>query len=240
MKIAVITDVHANLPALEAALHAIRTEGCDVIFHVGDAIAIGPYPAECVDLMEKTPNLKCVKGNHELYFVNGLPKSQPEWMGDGEFQHQLWTHEQLGEQRKSIISQWPMVFEYDIDGSKITFVHYGLTPAGNDFAGVVRNPGSSDLDDLFGEQKGKFIFFGHDHAVSDIQGKARYINAGSLGCHPKAIARYIIARFEDGLVDIQHHSAVYDDIDLFRTFEDRNVPDREFLYKVFFGRRFGI
>ena len=104
MKIAVITDVHANLPALEAVLGAIQVEECDAIFHVGDAIAIGPYPAECLDLMQRTPNLHCVAGNHDLYFVDGLPAPQPEWMSNGEVDHQRWTHQQVGEKRKSFIS----------------------------------------------------------------------------------------------------------------------------------------
>jgi predicted phosphodiesterase len=89
------------------------------------------------------------------------------------------------------------------------------------------------------EQKGKIIFFGHDHASSDIQGKVRYINPGSLGCNSTAIARFTIAKYQDGLVGIQHHSVTYDDKELFRTFEDRNVPEREFIYKAFFGGRFG-
>ena len=49
MKIAVLTDAHGNLPALEAALAAIRVMGCDVVYHTGDAVGIGPYPAECVE-----------------------------------------------------------------------------------------------------------------------------------------------------------------------------------------------
>ena len=51
MKIAVLTDVHGNLPALQATLRGIRREGCDAIFHTGDSIGIGPYPAECLDLI---------------------------------------------------------------------------------------------------------------------------------------------------------------------------------------------
>ena len=238
MKIAVIADAHANLPALEAALSAINAEACDSIFHLGDAIAIGPYPAECVDLIQSTPNLKCVSGNHELYFVNGLPKPQPNWMSDGEVQHQLWTHKQVGEHRKSIISQWPMILENVIDGSKTVFIHYGLTPGGEDFIGIVHNPSDGDLDTIFAERKAQIIFFGHDHSASDIKGKARYINPGSLGCCPTALARYTIAKYEDGAVDIQHHSIAYDDKDLFNTFEKRDVPEREFIYKAFFGSRF--
>jgi predicted phosphodiesterase len=73
MKIAVITDAHANLPALKAALSSIKEEGCEKIYHVGDAIAIGPYPAETVDLIFETKNIKCVVGNHELYYLKGFP-----------------------------------------------------------------------------------------------------------------------------------------------------------------------
>ena len=46
MKIAVLTDVHGNLPALQIAMRAIRRERCDAVFHTGDAIGIGPFPAE--------------------------------------------------------------------------------------------------------------------------------------------------------------------------------------------------
>lgn len=238
MKIAVITDVHANFPALEAALKAIQAEDCDLIFHVGDAIAIGPYPAECVDLLQSTSKLKCVKGNHELYFVNGLPNPQPKWMSDGEVQHQLWTHKQLGEERKSLISEWPMALEEVLAGTKTIFQHYGLAAGGNDFEGVVRNPGGSDLDQIFRGRPGALFFFGHDHAPSDVQGKARYINPGSLGCCPEAVARYAVARYGDGLVDIRHCCIAYDDRDLFKTFEEREVPERAFIYKAFFGGRF--
>lgn len=45
-RIVIITDVHANLPALEAALAAIRADGATAIYHIGDAIGIGPFPAE--------------------------------------------------------------------------------------------------------------------------------------------------------------------------------------------------
>lgn len=240
MKIAVITDVHANLPALEAVLGAIRAEQCDAIFHVGDAIAIGPYPAECLDLLQKTPNLHCVAGNHDLYFVDGLPTPQPNWMSDGEAEHQLWTHKQLGEQRKAVISRWPLIHKDVFEGVNAVFVHYGFSGSGKDFAGVVRNPKETDLDHMFAEHEADLVFFGHDHSPSDMKGKARYINPGSLGCCSQASARYTIAEFVDGQVDIQHCSVLYDDKELHEAFEERKVPERGFIYKVFFGGRFGV
>jgi predicted phosphodiesterase len=58
MRIVVMTDSHANLPALQAALKDIRGNGYDVIVHTGDAVAIGPYPAECLDLLFNTRDLR--------------------------------------------------------------------------------------------------------------------------------------------------------------------------------------
>ena len=55
MKIAVLTDVHGNLPALQAALSVLRREDADAIFHTGDAIGIGPFPAECLELLLARP-----------------------------------------------------------------------------------------------------------------------------------------------------------------------------------------
>lgn len=239
MKIAIITDAHANLPALKAALSAIDATECDAIFHVGDAIAIGPYPAECIDLMYNVSNLICVTGNHDLYFVNGLPTPQPNWMSDGEVQHQLWTHQQLGEQRKSLISQWPLIYNDTFQGVKTVFVHYGFIGSRTDFVRVVRNPNDADMDDMFAEHAAELIFFGHDHSPSDIKGKARYINPGSLGCCSQEVARYTIAEFVADRVDIRHYEVSYDDKELMEAFEDRKVPERDFIYKVFFGGRFG-
>lgn len=60
MKLVVFSDVHANLPALEAALERIRYEGYDLLLHLGDAIGIGPQPAECLELLLQTPNIRFV------------------------------------------------------------------------------------------------------------------------------------------------------------------------------------
>jgi predicted phosphodiesterase len=95
MKVAVLTDVHANLPALRAVLGQLEQEGFDLLVHLGDAIAIGPFPAECLDLLLNVPNVRCVMGNHDEYFVHGLPQPQPAWMSDGEVEHQHWTHRQM-------------------------------------------------------------------------------------------------------------------------------------------------
>ena len=71
MKIAAFSDVHGNLPALEAALAAIQAEGCEVIVHCGDAFVGGPHPEACLDRLLATPNLYLLMGNHDAWFADG-------------------------------------------------------------------------------------------------------------------------------------------------------------------------
>jgi predicted phosphodiesterase len=235
MKFAVITDVHANLPALEAALAAIEREGCDAVYHTGDAIAIGPYPAETLDLLLNTPGMRFVMGNHDEWFAHHLPEPQPAWMSNGEVAHQRWTHTQLDPALRPLIAQWPFVIEASFDGVPLTFLHYGLTKDRRAFAAPVPTPSPAALDALFSRESGSVICYGHTHRRSDISGRARYINPGALGCHP-ATARFVTLTIADGACHVAHHAAPYDSAPVFHAFEHRQVPERAFIMRTFFAR----
>jgi len=238
IKIAVMSDTHANLPALQVAVAAIRAEGYDAIYHLGDAIAIGPQPAECVELLLETPNVMCLMGNHETYFTSGLPQPQPAWMSDGEVEHQHWTNKQLGAEVRQAMASWPYLLEREIEGVRTALMHYALEPSGRKFRPIVRGPGVADLDRLFEAHEAEVVFYGHDHRVADVQGRARYVNPGSLGCQATPVACYCLVEFRAGRCQVQSRAVAYDDTTLFRAFEQRRVPDRAFLYQAFFGGRF--
>ena len=65
MRIAVISDVHSNLQALQAVLGAIDTERVDEIWCLGDIVGYGPRPNECCALVREWATL-CLAGNHDL------------------------------------------------------------------------------------------------------------------------------------------------------------------------------
>ena len=67
MKIVVFTDTHANLPALKAMAREIKREGYDAAFHTGDAVGIGPWPAETIELLGEMPRLSLLTGNHDAW-----------------------------------------------------------------------------------------------------------------------------------------------------------------------------
>ena len=95
-----------------------------------------------------------------------------------------------------------------------------------------------DLDRVFEYQAGQLIFYGHDHQSADSPGRARYVNPGSLGCCDEAVGRYCTVEFSRGSIKLRHCRAAYEDGELFAAFEQRTVPEREFIYRVFFGERF--
>lgn len=238
MKIVVITDVHANLPALEAALSTIRAEGYDLLVHTGDAIAIGPYPAETLDVLLSTPNIRFTKGNHDQWFAEGLPNPIPEWMGPGEMEHQAWTHAQIDPSLRSVLADWPMIVQEEFDGLEMALMHYMLDETNTGFERVLRDPTLAELEDLFHPYQVPLLFYGHTHIFLDKQGDTHYINPGSLGCFSQPVARYTVVEIKNGTYQIEHRAVEYDDQELWKTFEQRKVPEREFLYGAFFGGRF--
>ena len=63
-EIAVLSDVHSNLEAFTATLHAIKQLGVTRIYSLGDTVGYGPDPVECTELAEKNCAVR-VMGNHE-------------------------------------------------------------------------------------------------------------------------------------------------------------------------------
>ena len=145
-RIAVITDVHANLPALDAALAAIRADGPDAVYHTGDAIGIGPFPAEVLDRLLHEPGLRPVMGNHDGWFAFGLPDPRPPWMSEGELAHQRWTHAQLDPALGPVVAAWPWVIEEEVGGMPVAFLHYALDGTGRGFVDPIPASDAAALD----------------------------------------------------------------------------------------------
>src|SRR5262245_50679393 len=72
MRVAVISDIHANLPALEATADAIDREGVDQIWCLGDLVGYGPHPNECCAWAQEHAAV-CLSGNHDLGVIGTLP-----------------------------------------------------------------------------------------------------------------------------------------------------------------------
>ena len=79
MRIGLLSDVHANLFALRAAVARLRAEGVDAWVCAGDLVGYGAHPNECVEtIAELEPT--CVAGNHELMLLEALPDTRAGWL----------------------------------------------------------------------------------------------------------------------------------------------------------------
>jgi predicted phosphodiesterase len=74
MRAAVFSDIHANLPALEAVLGDIEDAGMDELWCLGDVIGYGASPNECVELVREHCEA-CLVGNHDLAALGRLDTS---------------------------------------------------------------------------------------------------------------------------------------------------------------------
>ena len=177
MRLAVLTDVHANLPALQAVLAAIADEGCDAIIHTGDAIGLGPHPAECLDLLLASGAVLLL-GNHDAHFAFG--EADRPYDADG-LAHHRWTQDQLDPALREVVAAWPweLWIPREIAGQWLLFTHYGRT--GGRFVqpppmGVTTSV--AELDEVFDGTAAEVVFYGHDHGAFDGSGDRRYVNPG--------------------------------------------------------------
>ena len=79
MRVAVISDIHANLPALEATAEAIRHEEPDAVWCLGDVVGYGASPNECCS-WTAAHTAVCLAGNHDLGVLGTLDLS--DFAGD--------------------------------------------------------------------------------------------------------------------------------------------------------------
>jgi putative phosphoesterase len=234
MRLAIITDTHGNLPALQTALAAVDLFGVDLLVHTGDAIGIGPYPRECLELLTTRPATHCLMGNHDAWYAFGLPQPRPAWMGEGEWAHQQWTHAQIGDDFRTVVAAWPYSTRIDSPAGAVELLHFPRR-AENDFLLPNEAPKSAEAAGRLFATDARFLFYGHNHEPADLQGTTtRYINPGSLGCAPEPVARIaflVLHEYEQWKLTTS--IIRYDPTELLVEFDRRGVPERDFIRRVF-------
>jgi predicted phosphodiesterase len=234
MRLAVITDAHGNLPALQAALAAIDRFGVDLLVHTGDAIGIGPYPRECLEILMTRPATCCLLGNHDAWYAFGLPEPRPPWMGNGEWEHQQWTHTEVGSTLRPMVATWPYTALLDTPAGSIELLHFPLHPNG-DFIMPSAAPKTGEAADALFQSIARFVFYGHHHDPANlVSTKTRYLNPGALGCAPKPVARiaFLVVRGA-AQWELTISAIPYDPTALLVEFDKRGVPERDFIRRVF-------
>ena len=119
MRIAIISDIHANLAAFEAVLaHAGAAGRVDALWCLGDTVGYGPHPNECVALLRSYEH-RAVAGNHDLAACG---KMGTEDFNDAAAQAAQWTAEQLSTSSRAYLTELPLI----VTEGDFTLVHGSL------------------------------------------------------------------------------------------------------------------
>ena len=237
MKLGVITDIHNNLTALKAVMEKLKQTECDNIICCGDIIGIGPCPEETVQFMMQIPNLIAVRGNHEKYLLEGMPKEYPneENMGFEEMKHHKWEHSLLSAESIAFLEGLPYRADITCEDVNISVIHYCMKSDGHYI--YKANPTKDDLNAMFADVRSDIILYGHNHCRNICKGDKLYINVGSLGCpaQDKNLARGGILKIEKGHVEIQPIDIEYDINEVINLIDEINYPDADNIKKYFYG-----
>jgi len=102
MRALIISDIHANLTALEAILQ--EAKDFDATWCLGDLVGYGPDPNECIELIRTLPNLSCILGNHDSAVINQI---DPNSFNPEARMAIQWTKNELSKENKAFLSNLP-------------------------------------------------------------------------------------------------------------------------------------
>ena len=232
MKLGIITDLHGNLPALEAVLPHLRD--CDLLLCAGDFVNIGPWSEETVQLARTIPNLVAVRGNHENRILPNSPcrKKSPERQA-----HYAWTWSRLSEDSRQWLADLPGRRELTLEGRELSLQHYGLHD-GCHYLRILPDPDPETLKGLFPQGK-DIVVFGHDHAGTILRtAETLYLNCGALGCpsRERDLARAAILELGDQ-VKVTPLRIRYDVEPVIREIRRLKMPEWEEILQSFYGVR---
>ncbi len=247
MRIAVLSDIHGNIVALEAVLKDMELDGhFDYIIVSGDMFAFGPAPNEVFATLENLPNALFLLGNTDRYLLERTYPTQEEGKG---WQEKLlfsfrWTADHLIEPAYRFLETLPNT-QLIQDGHRQLLAVHGSPRS--DEEGLTLKTESHQLQEMSINPQVDILVCGHTHIPMDryIDG-IRVVNAGSVGLpfdkDPRACYTIIsnVAGNGNGSTQVELRRVVYDIGKAIDQFYTRNHPAADIsAYNLWSGRSIG-
>jgi putative phosphoesterase len=182
MRVAVITDVHGNLAALDATLEAIRRIDVDAIYCGGDLVGYGPYPNEvCARIQEL--RIPTIYGNYDYAIGRDLEDCGCAYVTqhDRELGQQsvAWTLEHTGREAKAFMRGLPFDLRFELSGKRVRLVH-GSPRKVNEY--LFEDKPAKTFERIAAGADCDVLVFGHTHKPWIHEyGGVLFVNCGSVG-----------------------------------------------------------
>ncbi len=217
MRIALISDIHGNLFALEAVLASLARAAVDQVVCLGDVVLFGPQPRAT---LAKIQTLGCpvVMGNTDAWALD--PQPHPIRNAESAFFNaiELWGAAQLTVADQADIRTFQSTVSLALDTETTLLCYHGSPKSYHDH--IVATTPNAQIDVLLGEQTARLLAGGHTHAqyVRRYQDKL-LLNPGSVGLPYETLAdgttrnppwaEYAIVEWQEGNLEVSLRRVPY-------------------------------
>jgi putative phosphoesterase len=234
VRVAVITDIHANQPALEATLSAIEAIGVDAAYCGGDLVGYGPHPNEVCDLIEQR-GIPTIHGNYDYAIARDLDDCGCAYVTphDRELGQRSveWTLANTDARSKAFMRALPFDLRFRLGDQRLRLVH-GSPRKVNEY--LFEDKPASLYERLAASADCDVLVFGHTHKPWIREyGGVLFVNCGSVG-KPKdgdPRAAFAILELVGGRVLASIERVLYDATAVAREVEAVGLPG-EFAVKL--------
>jgi predicted phosphodiesterase len=168
--VAIISDIHANLPALTAVLKDIDKLGIEECICLGDIVGYGAQPAECIELLQSRKLCPILRGNHDAYVA---ADEEPTNVSSETAEVIRWTRGRLTPDQRAWLGALPMTWT----GTDYEVVHASLHQP-EEWGYVLEHAAAAQH---FVHQSKPICFIGHSHQPKMfVEGKDRALEITSL------------------------------------------------------------
>lgn len=186
MKIAIFSDIHSNLEALEAAFEDLQHHEIDVIYCTGDLVGYASNPNEVISLLQQN-NVRCLLGNHDYACID--PRAVDDMVRNARLTID-YTRGVLLPEHLNFLKELPLF----INENGVWLTH-GLPP--DSYDEYVDSQSKNELMDAFASFNGNVAFVGHTHLVEIYEltenGKIEEPVFGGATFELNANSRYMIS-----------------------------------------------
>ncbi|TAJ45501.1 CHAD domain-containing protein [Methanofollis fontis] len=176
--IALIGDVHANLPALQAVLEDARSRGAVAVLDAGDAVGYGPFPEASVGALRQNA-VRSVAGNYDLQVLAGkgkkkrLPKDRQKRVA------MQWAYDNISKESRLYLGSLPAQRRFSVGERRILLCHG--SPESPDEYLDAETP-VFRLQEIAALADADIVVSGHAHRPSVREvGGVWFVNTGSVG-----------------------------------------------------------
>lgn len=255
-KIALISDVHANLEALRAVLTDIKNHNIKTIYSLGDVIGLGNHPSECLELILEN-NIINILGNAEEYVIFGADSfDYLKKHNIARYYNAIWTKEALTSDQICALRRMPHSIDLEIGNKKIALCHFPIDVR-YDYSGVWKYNGedvsyffetntpkdirfstnqtplliSANNDPLY---EGKIvneynsIIYGHYHFFKKhIENNISFYSLNGTGVAIDKQAMYYVLENNNNEIILTENRVDYDYLKLYYELDNTDYPNKE-------------